>query len=73
MKGGRTAPRNRVPLLLSSSSVQAFNEGGADCPPKRKGLVVEPEGTPPSMKGGRTAPRNYLPRLKVCLSTSALQ
>ena len=35
MKGGRTAPRNlrwRVPIHIRTAR---FNEGGADCPPKR--------------------------------------
>ena len=35
MKGGRTAPRNSYVGGVSASDIQSFNEGGADCPPKR--------------------------------------
>ena len=34
MKGGRTAPRNVDPSEAVVGSNLAFNEGGADCPPK---------------------------------------
>ena len=35
MKGGRTAPRNLRWLTAEAHGWRSFNEGGADCPPKR--------------------------------------
>ena len=35
MKGGRTAPRNFTTISAADWLAQSFNEGGADCPPKR--------------------------------------
>ena len=36
MKGGRTAPRNTSLYSLATAACLCFNEGGADCPPKRQ-------------------------------------
>ena len=38
MKGGRTAPRNPCAPPLCLCPRRRFNEGGADCPPKRRKL-----------------------------------
>ena len=58
MKGGRTAPRNKLNPKLLCLPRGRFNEGGADCPPKRSLEAVKKKPVQASMKGGRTAPRN---------------
>ena len=59
MKGGRTAPRNETAGSITRADAPHFNEGGADCPPKLVGELLEAETSETSMKGGRTAPRNF--------------
>ena len=58
MKGGRTAPRNHIRACAYLISPPRFNEGGADCPPKRLSDYAAASTGTASMKGGRTAPRN---------------
>ena len=61
MKGGRTAPRDLPTAADFAGGTLYFNEGGADCPPRRSVVSFVASRASTSMKGGRTAPRDVIP------------